>query len=331
MIPGIKVECIIGKARINNFSTVTEVLQQNVMTFVNQIAEIVHGVVDAYCGAGNKNNGDTFLIIWRTSGQDAHTSSKFADMSMLALGKILGAVHRAPVLAAYRMHPGLQQRLGSSSRVSLSFGIHAGWAIEGAVGSEFKIDASYLSPNVSIASSVEAATKVYRVPIIVSQTVIEKASPRMGGKCRLIDRVIIKGSTAPIGLYSLDLDEDCLSIEQSRDTRLQWNMRTRFKARQFLEAEKQVRMSHDVKMVNEFEGNNVFKQMRQRYTVEFLQLFHAGFQNYTHGEWQVARRLLSEARTMLQGVDDGPCQALLRFMETREFKAPVGWTGIREL
>merc|ERR1719261_1134543 len=46
MVEGTRVECIIGYARIRDFSTATEVLRGNVMTFVNQIAEIVHGVVD---------------------------------------------------------------------------------------------------------------------------------------------------------------------------------------------------------------------------------------------------------------------------------------------
>merc|ERR1719218_254404 len=65
MIPGMKVQCIVGKLRIGNFSTATEVLQEKVMTFVNQIAEIVHGVVDEFWGAANKNHGETFLVIWR--------------------------------------------------------------------------------------------------------------------------------------------------------------------------------------------------------------------------------------------------------------------------
>ena len=30
--------------------------------------------------------------------------------------------------------------------VEMGFGLHIGWAIEGAIGSKFKIDASYLSP-----------------------------------------------------------------------------------------------------------------------------------------------------------------------------------------
>jgi hypothetical protein len=37
--------------------------------------------------------------------------------------------------------------------------IYIGWAIEGAIGSEYKIDASYLSPNVNISARLEAASK----------------------------------------------------------------------------------------------------------------------------------------------------------------------------
>ena len=41
----------------------------------------------------------------------------------------------------------------------MGFGLHVGWAIEGAIGSNFKIDASYLSPNVNMASRLDADTK----------------------------------------------------------------------------------------------------------------------------------------------------------------------------
>jgi len=331
MIPGTRVECIVGKAGIQDFSTATEVLQAKVMTFVNQIAEIVHGVVDEFHGAANKNNGDTFLLIWRTSGLDEDLTKKQADFAMMAFAKILGAIHRSPVLASYRGHPGLQQRLGAFCRVCLSFGLHAGWAIEGAVGSEFKIDASYLSPNVSIASSVEAATKIYGVPIIVSQSVVELCNHPMANKCRLMDRVVIRGSTTPMCLYSLDLDFECLAVEDLRDPMLVWSSRARFKARQWLEQEKNRKNKPEVKMNVEFDQDQDIAQMRRRYTIEFHQLFHMGYQNYSHGEWQVARRLLDNARTMLRGVEDGPCLALMHFMDRHGFQAPSWWQGVREL
>jgi len=43
--------------------------------------------------------------------------------------------------------------------VKMGFGLHNGWAIEGAIGSNYKIDASYLSPNVNISSRLTAASK----------------------------------------------------------------------------------------------------------------------------------------------------------------------------
>eukprot|EP00427_Karlodinium_veneficum_P053143 CAMPEP_0169416940 /NCGR_PEP_ID=MMETSP1017-20121227/63416_1 /TAXON_ID=342587 /ORGANISM="Karlodinium micrum, Strain CCMP2283" /LENGTH=62 /DNA_ID=CAMNT_0009524973 /DNA_START=34 /DNA_END=219 /DNA_ORIENTATION=- len=51
MTPGSEVNCIIGKAQIKDFNLVTEVLQREVMTFVNQVAEIIHGVGQEYSGA----------------------------------------------------------------------------------------------------------------------------------------------------------------------------------------------------------------------------------------------------------------------------------------
>merc|ERR1719453_289778 len=91
MVPGVRVECIIGIVRIRDFSTATEVLQAKIMTFVNQIAEIVHGVVDEYHGAANKNNGDMFLIIWRLQGVhiDADRKTRLAEMSVVAFAKII--------------------------------------------------------------------------------------------------------------------------------------------------------------------------------------------------------------------------------------------------
>ena len=52
----------------------------------------------------------------------------------------------------------------------MGFGLHQGWAIEGAIGSFFKVDASYLSPNVNMAARLEAATNMFGVPILISDS-----------------------------------------------------------------------------------------------------------------------------------------------------------------
>lgn len=336
MVPGTFVDCIVGVASVRDFSTATEVLQAKIMTFVNQIAEIVHGVVNEFHGAPNRNSGDHFLCIWRfAAGGDAaasqDTSFRLAEMSLVAFSVILGCLHRSPTLATYRGHPGLQMRLGNGCRVNLSFGLHLGWAIEGAVGSEYKIDASYLSPNVSIAFSVERLTQIYGVSLMVSQSLVERCRPGLGMKCRLLDCVILSGSSQPIGLYCLDLDYRSVEVADEMPLSLVWSSRNRFRARQFLEAEKKAKWSEDFDVVTFFEQDFVLACMRRRYTFEFFQLFNMGFQNYAQGEWQVARRMLSCTRAIL-GIEDGPSNALLRFMEdTHRFEAPRNWNGVREV
>mmetsp|Transcript_93782 Transcript_93782/g.146440 ORF Transcript_93782/g.146440 Transcript_93782/m.146440 type:complete len:1057 (-) Transcript_93782:94-3264(-) len=335
MVVGNRVDCIIGHARIRNFSTATEVLQGKVMTFVNQVAEIVHGVVDSHHGAANQNNGNTFLLIWRRFGMDYHKVSKLGDLAVLAFAKILGAIHRSPVLAGYRAHPGLQQRLGSDHKVSMSVGLHAGWAIEGAVGSEFKIDASYLSPNVKLADSLERATKEYGVSFLTSQAVVRLCNKPVASKTRLIDKVMLAGFTQPLDLYTLDLDIDNVRIDQPIARMFHWpNVRERFRARQFLEAEKQKKFAVDHDVAEEAYGQQDILEMREIYTFEFLCLFNRGYQNYSQGEWQVAKRVLSQTCTML-GVKDGPSLALLNFMEANasafNFAPPEGWNGVRSL
>jgi class 3 adenylate cyclase len=79
-------------------------------------------------------------------------------------------------------------------KVKMGFGLHQGWAIEGAIGSSFKIDASYLSPNVNMAARLEAATKQYGVPLLVSGALHDCFSEDIKMLCREIDTVTVKGS-----------------------------------------------------------------------------------------------------------------------------------------
>ena len=65
LLPGQKVIAIFGFCDIRRFTDATEVLQEGVMLFTNQIGEIVHGIVDKYQGAANKNIGDAFLLVWK--------------------------------------------------------------------------------------------------------------------------------------------------------------------------------------------------------------------------------------------------------------------------
>lgn len=70
----------------------------------------------------------------------------------------------------------------------------------------FKIDASYLSPNVNMASRLEAATKQYGVPILISGALHDIFTENIKLLCREIDSVTVKGSIQPVRLFTVDVD-----------------------------------------------------------------------------------------------------------------------------
>jgi len=74
-----------------------------------------------------------------------------ADKALIAAVKIVVELRRAQDLQAYSRHPKIGPKFGPNYRTGVTFGLHLGWAIEGAIGSDFKIDALHMSPDASIA------------------------------------------------------------------------------------------------------------------------------------------------------------------------------------
>lgn len=104
--------------------------------------------------------------------------STLSDYAILAFVKISVKLNREPAVLAYRKHEKLNLRM-NNYKVKLGFGLHLGWGIEGAIGSEFKIDASYLSPNVNMASRLEGATKQYGTSILISSELHQQTTDKM--------------------------------------------------------------------------------------------------------------------------------------------------------
>lgn len=141
------------------------------MLFVNEIAEVTHGIIDHFGGAANKNIGDAFLLVWKYNNNmvtydensipkliTTRQSQQFSDLAFLAFLKTIAGIQLASILKKYRKHKGLNNRM-PNYKVKMGYGLHSGEGIEGSIGSVYKIDASYLSPNVNMSSRLEGATK----------------------------------------------------------------------------------------------------------------------------------------------------------------------------
>lgn len=320
MSPGKRVNAIFGFCDIRNFTDVTEVLQEGVMTFVNEVAVIVHSLVDQLLGSANKNIGDAFLIVWKYSDLTAVTPNHLADLSLLACLKILLTVETHVTMEKYRKHRELQGRL-PGFQVKLGCGVHAGWAIEGAIGSELKVDASYLSPNVNLASRLEAATKQYGTPLLISETVYQLLSSQVKAACRLIDRVMVKGSGTVLRLFTCDLETKGAEMYSK-------SMRNR--------AESREKREEILRNLNKgmfpgaiFLKSKRVRQMRMMETTNFPAVFKQGVSSYLAGQWEKARISLNRAAAIRP--KDGPSKAILAYMTSQDFLPPKEWKGYRTL
>jgi len=327
MIPGRRVEAIFGFCDIRNFTDATEVLQDQVMVFVNRIAGVVHSCIDEFFGSPNKNIGDAFLLAWRVSGHDAKKQQRLADMALISFVKIIAQINKSPLLAEYRNHPKLVKRL-PNYRVRMGFGLHSGWAIEGAIGSEFKIDASYLSPNVNMAARLEAVTKHFGCLILISDALHKLMSELMAEECRLIDHVKMVGTKEAFKLYTIDLDD--LALEVDRAMPMAHSKNAKFKQRFEVKQRKNERWSDDFNMHSLFAQDQDIQTMRNKFSIEFFCRFNMAYLNYEAGEWAVAKDML-EATRFLLATEDGPSAALLRFMKQSQWQAPKAWPGYRTL
>lgn len=223
VIPGRVVVAVFGFCDIRNFTDCCEVLKKDTMIFTNSVAHIVHHLVEESGGTVNKNIGDAFLSVWKLNEQtedpDAQEpaspqrgsrrsvykhhltgAANACDGSLRAFLKMNEQLKTSSSIQNLSADPRLQKKL-PGYRVRMGSGLHLGWAIEGAVGSSHKVDATYLSPHVNMASRLEAATKQYGVNILMSDALVDAFGGELRAECRPIDRVTVKGSEEPLTLY----------------------------------------------------------------------------------------------------------------------------------
>lgn len=349
MIPGNKILAVFGFCDIRNFTDATEVLQAEVMVFVNEIAGIVHSRVNQFGGAANKNIGDAFLLVWKVIGEETkeivhlhgeefekavkeyRPASIAADLSVYAFVKIMADMNQNSILTKYNTHQGLRERI-ENYKVKMGFGLHIGWAIEGAIGSDYKIDASYLSPHVNMASRLEAATKQFGAQILISEKIAQICSEDIRSSLRKIDVVVLKGSAQPIGLYTFDGDFENLpkfcslkskktsSMERKRLKFIQRGVKDNFI----------ISLLEGKASVGEiYKKDRTIQQARLKFSKTFFQMWEIGFEDYIRGRWNSSCQHLAEASKMVGG--DGPARTLVKFMGETNFKPPENWEGYRVL
>jgi class 3 adenylate cyclase len=243
VVEGVKVFAIFGFCDIRNFTDCCEVLEEETMIFTNQIALIVHQHVHKSGGSVNKNIGDAFLTVWKLNippeeetlwsvpiGDSANTpmhseeNSKIADTAMQAFVRTRYLLETDEKIQILGQDERLQKKLPGYT-VRMGYGLHFGWAIEGAVGSKYKVDATYLSPHVNMSARLESSSKQFGVQMLFSGPFYNALGKGCQDQCRPMDCVTVKGSNVPVMLYTHQISEFAsrgLTKEQNKEFDNTW-------------------------------------------------------------------------------------------------------------
>ena len=401
MIPGKRMYAIFGFCDIQEFDMCTEKLKDEIMTFVNSVARIVHEEVTRWGGSCNKNLGNAFLMIWRiadesdliSKGQgvgsritsiakkvgespDHETESRMrsrsiaankvlanvssseemkaaakntlstvvspsktgkntpnvnlkrvphldvmSDKALIGFLKVIVEINRDPSVLAYRRDKRLQHG-EENFLLRMGFGLHAGWAIEGAVGSLQKVDATYLSPHVNMAARMEAASRQFGVAVLMTEKFQELLSDEARLHCRRLDIVTVKGSAQPMPIYTYDTFQNqtfpILEVPKGTDLTLS----------------KVLQRKADQYTVDDWKNDEDLVQLRTLATKEFRDNFNLGISMYLAGDWPKAKEILEKCTEHMKDSDfgtDGPSRTILNYMRNRNWECPDEWEGFRPL
>jgi len=212
---GGSVSCIFLFCDIRQFTDATECLQEDVFVFTNKIAAVVHSICHSYGGSANKNIGDAFLVSWLLDDapereEDADDSYQpnnrnktlfsayhnQADKALLSVVKISMALHYDKYFTDAINESAKNSLLSKLSNrkgpiVQMGFGLHAGRAVQGAIGSQRKLDATYISESVEQAEFLESSTKKYGVPVLMSDTFYDLLDNSNKYRCRKVDQLLL--------------------------------------------------------------------------------------------------------------------------------------------
>ena len=354
MIPGKKVCAIYGFCDIRNFTGLTEILQEKVMVFVNDIADIVHQYAFEYGGSANKNIGDAFLLVWKFDNKFTYISKKnnelkvynceqvnqICDMALISILKMFAGIEKSKEIKKFKNIEQIIQKFGKDS-IKIGFGIHLGWSIEGAIGSNFKIDASYLSPNCNMANTCEEKTKMYGVDLVMTDKFVENLSDEAQKNTRILD--ICYEEDEPIGFYTIDFDRSELSSDEDdldlEFENIEGNNKTsasamkrikRFKKR--FERRKNIEMATSIPPKKYFWNDYVqadkdWEKMRMSYSNSFYKYYNKGFDEFHFGDWPKAKELLEKALDIKE--DDMPTKRMLDIIKKYNNVKPENFRNLK--
>jgi adenylate cyclase len=172
---------------IRQFTSISEkMLPDDVVKSLNRYFEMMVDIIMSHRGIVDKYIGDAIMAFYGAP-------VKYRDEAEMSVYSALDMVEALEDFHAWQREHGYEPwRIG--------IGINYGLVTVGNIGSDRKMNYTVVGDMVNLASRLEGLTKMYGLPIVISESVQRYVKDKV--RCRLLDRVRVVGKTQASGIYT---------------------------------------------------------------------------------------------------------------------------------
>jgi adenylate cyclase len=173
---------------IRGFTTLTEELgAQSTVSLLNEYFTIMVDCIQKEGGILDKFIGDAIMAAFGMPVSHGDDEDRAVRAAIAMINE----------LAAWNS---LRQDRGEMP-VNIGIGLNTDTVVSGNIGSPKRMDYTMIGDGVNLAARLESACKQYYARILISENTYKKL--RGTYTAREIDRVVVKGKTAPVGVYEI--------------------------------------------------------------------------------------------------------------------------------
>lgn len=169
---------------IRGFTTLSESMEsRELMKFLNSYLSEVSPIIKSNFGIIDKFIGDAIMAIFPQSPLNA----LYASIELIQ--KIRSLNESLEQFKINKLHIGI--------------GMHTGKMTVGTIGSDTRMDTTVVGDAVNLASRIEALTKVFHVPILISEQFYKLLDEEDTQYIREIDITSVKGKSQPVKIFEV--------------------------------------------------------------------------------------------------------------------------------
>lgn len=181
---------------IRGFTSLSESMPPSEnFSFINRYLKIMVPVINKYGGTIDKYMGDGIMALFPNSADHA----------------VQAAVGMMETLDKYNEK--LRQR--NLPTVKIGLGLHTGKMMLGTVGTSSRMDVTVISDTVNAAARIEALTKTFHSPILISEELRMRLEHFDKKNLRFIATCFVQGKSKPVTLYEV-FSQDTISVRKEK-------------------------------------------------------------------------------------------------------------------